>query len=93
MKNAIAYTRVSTKKQGKSGLGLKRTGSSRQRFAEAEGYRADRDLQRSGDWKGSRRARPASEVEGAIEKPRSTRPRSSCRSWIGSPAMFTSSPG
>jgi len=38
MKNAIAYTRVSTAKQGRSGLGLEAQLSALARFAEAEGY-------------------------------------------------------
>jgi DNA invertase Pin-like site-specific DNA recombinase len=38
MKNAIAYTRVSTAQQGKSGLGLEAQQSALARFAEAEGY-------------------------------------------------------
>ncbi|WP_398467997.1 recombinase family protein [Tardiphaga sp.] len=38
MKTAIAYTRVSTAQQGKSGLGLEAQQSALARFAEAEGY-------------------------------------------------------
>src|SRR6478609_655415 len=39
MKTAIAYTRVSTAQQGKSGLGLQAQMAALTRFAEAEGYR------------------------------------------------------
>ena len=39
MKTAIAYTRVSTKKQGESGLGLEAQQEALKRFAEAEGFR------------------------------------------------------
>jgi DNA invertase Pin-like site-specific DNA recombinase len=39
VKTAIAYTRVSTKKQGRSGLGLEAQQEALTRFAEAEGYR------------------------------------------------------
>src|SRR5258705_11777440 len=39
MKTAIAYTRVSTARQGKSGLGLEAQQAALARFAEAEGYR------------------------------------------------------
>jgi DNA invertase Pin-like site-specific DNA recombinase len=39
MKTAIAYTRVSTSKQGKSGLGLEAQQEALARFAEAEGYK------------------------------------------------------
>ena len=38
MKSAIAYTRVSTAQQGKSGLGLEAQQAALARFAEAEGY-------------------------------------------------------
>ncbi len=38
MKIAIAYTRVSTAQQGKSGLGLEAQQATLKRFAEAEGY-------------------------------------------------------
>lgn len=38
MKTAIAYTRVSTAQQGRSGLGLEAQQSALARFAEAEGY-------------------------------------------------------
>ena len=37
MKSAIAYTRVSTDKQGRSGLGLEAQMAALVRFAEAEG--------------------------------------------------------
>jgi len=39
MKTAVAYTRVSTKKQGESGLGLEAQQEALRRFAEAEGFR------------------------------------------------------
>lgn len=39
MKTAIAYTRVSTAKQGKSGLGLEAQQEALSRFAAAEGYK------------------------------------------------------
>jgi DNA invertase Pin-like site-specific DNA recombinase len=38
MKTAIAYVRVSTAQQGKSGLGLEAQQAALARFAEAEGY-------------------------------------------------------
>jgi DNA invertase Pin-like site-specific DNA recombinase len=39
LKIAVAYTRVSTTRQGKSGLGLEAQQAALARFAEAEGYR------------------------------------------------------
>src|SRR6516165_10578221 len=39
MRPAIGYIRVSTAKQGRSGLGLEGQQAALQRFAEAEGYR------------------------------------------------------
>ena len=38
MRSAIAYTRVSTRGQGRSGLGLEAQQAALARFAEAEGY-------------------------------------------------------
>ena len=38
MKTAIAYTRVSTASQGRSGLGLEAQHAALARFAEAEGF-------------------------------------------------------
>jgi DNA invertase Pin-like site-specific DNA recombinase len=38
MRPAISYIRVSTAKQGRSGLGLEAQQEALQRFAEAEGY-------------------------------------------------------
>jgi DNA invertase Pin-like site-specific DNA recombinase len=38
MKTAIAYYRVSTAKQGRSGLGLEAQQEAVRRFAEAEGF-------------------------------------------------------
>jgi DNA invertase Pin-like site-specific DNA recombinase len=38
VKTAVAYTRVSTASQGRSGLGLEAQTAALARFAEAEGY-------------------------------------------------------
>src|SRR5882724_8110990 len=39
MKTAVAYIRVSTQRQGKSGLGLEAQQAALARFAEAQGYK------------------------------------------------------
>ena len=87
MRPAIGYIRVSTAKQGRSGLGIEARQEALQRFAEAEGYRF---------------AETFTEVEAAstakIIALRLLRPwsapvrnvrRSSLPSWIGSAGTFT----
>jgi DNA invertase Pin-like site-specific DNA recombinase len=53
MKTAIAYTRVSTARQGRSGLGLEAQQAALARFAEAEGYRLIETFQEVETGKGS----------------------------------------
>jgi DNA invertase Pin-like site-specific DNA recombinase len=53
MKTAIAYTRVSTAQQGKSGLGLEAQQAALTRFAEAEGYSLVETFQEVETGKGS----------------------------------------
>jgi DNA invertase Pin-like site-specific DNA recombinase len=53
MKSAIAYTRVSTAGQGRSGLGLEAQEAALARFAEAEGYRLLRTFSEVETGKGS----------------------------------------
>jgi DNA invertase Pin-like site-specific DNA recombinase len=53
MKTAIAYTRVSTAQQGKSGLGLEAQQAALARFAEAEGYNLIETFQEVETGKGS----------------------------------------
>jgi DNA invertase Pin-like site-specific DNA recombinase len=53
MKNAIAYIRVSTQKQGKSGLGLQAQQAALARFAEAEGYKLIQTFSETETGKGS----------------------------------------
>jgi DNA invertase Pin-like site-specific DNA recombinase len=50
---AVAYTRVSTAQQGKSGLGLEAQQAALARFAEAEGYRLIETFQEVETGKGS----------------------------------------
>lgn len=53
MKTAIAYTRVSTAQQGRSGLGLEAQQAALARFAEAEGYSLVETFQEVETGKGS----------------------------------------
>jgi DNA invertase Pin-like site-specific DNA recombinase len=53
MKTAIAYTRVSTGKQGRSGLGLEAQQAALARFAEAEGYQLIQTFQEIETGKGA----------------------------------------
>lgn len=53
MKTAIAYTRVSTAQQGKSGLGMEAQQAALARFAEAEGYNLVQTFQEIETGKGS----------------------------------------
>jgi DNA invertase Pin-like site-specific DNA recombinase len=53
MKNAVAYIRVSTQKQGKSGLGLQAQQAALARFAEAEGYKLVQTFSETETGKGS----------------------------------------
>jgi DNA invertase Pin-like site-specific DNA recombinase len=53
MKNAVAYIRVSTAKQGKSGLGLEAQRAAITAFAEAHGYSIEAEFQEVETGKGS----------------------------------------
>jgi DNA invertase Pin-like site-specific DNA recombinase len=53
MKSAIAYIRVSTQKQGRSGLGLQAQQAALARFAEAEGYKLVQTFSETETGKGS----------------------------------------
>jgi DNA invertase Pin-like site-specific DNA recombinase len=53
MKSAIAYIRVSTQKQGRSGLGLEAQQAALARFADAEGYDLCRTFQEVETGKGA----------------------------------------
>ena len=53
MKSAVAYIRVSTQKQGKSGLGLEAQQAALARFAEAEGYNLVQSFSETETGKGS----------------------------------------
>ena len=59
MRPAIAYIRVSTAKQGKSGLGLEAQQAALTRFAEAEGFEFARTFTETESGKHDERHRPA----------------------------------
>jgi DNA invertase Pin-like site-specific DNA recombinase len=71
MKTAIAYTRVSTAQQGKSGLGLEAQQAALARFAEAEGFDLVQIFQEIETGKGAdalnRRPQLAAGLEGGQE--------------------------
>ena len=84
MRPAIGYIRVSTAKQGRSGLGIEAQQEALQRFAEAEGYRFAETFTEVESGKHGEDHRPA--LAKALE--RAVR-RSSLPSWIGSAVTFT----
>ena len=91
MKAAIAYTRVSTSKQGKSGLGLEAQQEALARFAEAESYKFVETFTEIETGKGAGRARQASAARCSAEAGQNTTPRSSSQNSTVSAVTFTSS--
>ena len=57
MKSAVAYYRVSTQRQGRSGLGLEAQRTAVARFAESRGHHAPRGVHRGRNRQGRRCAR------------------------------------
>jgi DNA invertase Pin-like site-specific DNA recombinase len=87
MREAIAYIRVSTARQGRSGLGLEAQHAALARFAEAEGYRFLQTFTETES--GADDDRP--ELNAAISAAAKSKARSSWPSSIGCPAMSTTS--
>jgi hypothetical protein len=58
MQHAVAYYRVSTARQGRSGLGIEAQRAAVQRFAEAEGFELSGEFVEVENWQGLGRARP-----------------------------------
>jgi DNA invertase Pin-like site-specific DNA recombinase len=80
MKTAVAYIRVSTAQQGKSGLGLEAQQAALARFAEAEGNDLIQTFQEVETGKG------ADALERRPQRcrwPSGARRRSSWQSWTG----------
>jgi DNA invertase Pin-like site-specific DNA recombinase len=78
MKTAIAYIRVSTGRQGKSGLGLEAQQATIQRFADQEGFEIIQTFTEVQSGKDDDQRRP--QLAAALEAARKV---SLSRSWIG----------
>jgi hypothetical protein len=83
MKTAIAYTRVSTERQGRSGLGLEAQQAALVRFAQPEGYDLIQTFEEVETGKGSTRSTAGRNSQRRWRWRRSTRPPSSLRSSTG----------
>ena len=67
MKTAIAYVRVSTAQQGRSGLGIEAQHAALARFAEAEGYDLVETFEEVETGKGERCARSSAAAIGRAQ--------------------------
>ena len=93
VKTAIAYTRVSTASQGRSGLGLEAQQAAIARFAEAEGFDLIETFIEIETGKGADALDRRPQLTDALRpRPGSTRRRSSSRSSTVFVATSTSSP-
>ena len=92
MKTAIAYTRVSTARQGRSGLGLEAQQAALARFAEAEGFDLVETFVEVETGKGADALDRRPQLRPRSSWRASTRRRSSSPSSTGSAATCTSSP-
>jgi hypothetical protein len=93
-KPAIAYVRVSTAQQGRSGLGLEAQEAAIARFAGAEGYEVLATLQEGRDRQGRRRPSTAGQSSPRpSSSPAKPRRRLSSPSSTGYRATCTSSRG
>jgi DNA invertase Pin-like site-specific DNA recombinase len=90
MRPLIAYARVSTSKQGKSGLGLEAQQETLGRFAEAEGFEIVRVLVEVETGKGSDALERRPQLAAALAEARRKRCSIGVRSWTASAVTFTS---
>ena len=90
---AVAYIRVSTQGQGRSGLGLEAQREAIARFAEAEGYEVAETFKRSRRARARMRSTADRSSRPPSRPPGSSRARSLSRSSTGSPATCISSRG
>ena len=73
LQRAVAYYRVSTQRQGRSGLGIDAQRNTVERFAEAEELELIGDVRRDRDRQGIGRPRPApSPRRSAVARPTRT---------------------
>ena len=93
MTGIAAYYRVSTKEQGKSGLGLDAQRAAVIAFAKAEGLEITQEFTEIETGKGADALERRPQLAAALRLRSATRHLSSSQSWIGSRAMFTSSSG
>ena len=91
MKTAIAYTRVSTAQQGKSGLGLEAQQAALARFAEAEGFDLVQTFQEVETGKGADALNRRPQLAAALKAAKKMKSRSSWQSSTASAAMYISS--
>ena len=89
MREAVGYIRVSTARQGRSGLGLEAQSAAIARFAEAEAFAL---VETFTETESGADRRPAAAQRGDRAGPQ-VKARSSAPSSIGSLATSTTSPG
>jgi DNA invertase Pin-like site-specific DNA recombinase len=80
VKTAVAYARVSTARQGRSGLGLEAQTAALARFAEAEGYDLAESFTEVETGKGADALDRRPQLSAALPQPGSSRRRLSWRS-------------
>ena len=93
MKTAIAYARVSTSQQGRSGLGLEAQQTALARFAAAEGFNLVETFIEVETGKGADALDRRPQLSAAPRRRASTRRRSSSPNSTASAAMFILSLG
>ena len=88
-KQIIAYYRVSTRKQGRSGLGLEAQQQAVANFAQAEGFKIIAEYTEIETGKGADALDRRPKLAAALKQARKGTPASAWPSWIGCRAMST----